>query len=384
MAHLEHIGIAVDEVEALIECLDEVLHERPYKAETVSRQQVRTHFLDAGTAKLELLESLDPDSAVGRFLNRHGEGLHHLAFEVADLDASMDRLRHSDFTFLDETPQEGADEKRICFLHPKETHGVLIELCENQTPNWSPEHLSHRNGTLAVYERGNQSARTLLMLHGAGGSTTQDLVPLMRRLEPSFHLLALDFSGHGSSSFPPSEPLQFQHFVDDVERVLRERKEHGVHLFGFSLGSAVALRIAAAHPDRIRRLSLFAPIPEWTPSLVEKMRTRLNVRTLRERHPQRAERLETEHSDAARLFSSLRSFVETLPEHNARMEDILRQVSVPTLVVGLDADPLAPVEKTKKVYRILSDARFCVLPGTRHRVSSHEDLLSPLLDRHFS
>lgn len=177
MAYLEHIGIAVDNVEAVIECLDEVLQERPYKAEIVSSQQLRTHFLDAGGAKLELLESLDPDSAVGRYLNRHGEGVHHLAFEVDDLDATMQRLRDSEFTLLNETPQTGADEKRICFLHPKETHGVLMEFCETQTPNWSPKPLSHRDGTLAVYERGKQAAPTILLLHGAGATTTQDLAP---------------------------------------------------------------------------------------------------------------------------------------------------------------------------------------------------------------
>jgi len=97
MPRVEHIGIAVDDVDAVVETVRELLQMEPYKTETVSEQQVRTHFLDAGTTKLELLEALDENSPVQRYLDRRGEGLHHLAFEVPDLKATMHRLREAGF-----------------------------------------------------------------------------------------------------------------------------------------------------------------------------------------------------------------------------------------------------------------------------------------------
>ena len=133
MPRLEHVGIAVDEVEAVINCFEDLLGVLPYKTETVTDQQVRTHFLNAESSKLELLEAVDADSAVQKFLDKRGEGLHHLAFEVADADATMNRLRDAGFTLLSDAPQSGADDKRIFFVHPKETHGVLVEFENGDT-----------------------------------------------------------------------------------------------------------------------------------------------------------------------------------------------------------------------------------------------------------
>lgn len=384
MTRLEHIGIAVDDVEAAISCLGEVLNEHPYKTETVSSQQVRTHFLNAESAKLELLESLDADSAVGRFLDKRGEGIHHLAFEVDDVNKTMDRLRSAGFTLLNETPQVGADDKRIAFVHPKETHGVLVEFCETQAPDWSPRHLSHRKGRLAVYERGHRSAPSVLLLHGAGGSTRYDLAPVMRGLEPSFHVIGIDFAGHGSSSFPPSDDLCFEHFVGDVERILRDLDVPEVHLFGFSMGSAVAARAAVAFPDRIRRLGLFAPIFHWSSALVDDMNARLDLDALQKHDPDRTAQLTAEHEEPERLFDALRSWIETLPSRNAEMDDVLSSVDRPTLVMGLDADPLATLESSRATHQRLPNARLCILPGTRHGIRSQPDLLSTVLRRHFS
>lgn len=384
MTRLEHIGIAIDDVEAAISCLEEVLNEHPYKTETVSSQQVRTHFLNAESAKLELLESLDADSAVARFLNERGEGIHHLAFEVDDVNESMDRLRSAGYTLLNDTPQIGADDKRIVFVHPKETHGVLLEFCETQPPDWSPRHLSHRTGRLAVYERGHRSAPSVLLLHGAGGSTTQDLAPLMRRLESSFHVIGIDFSGHGSSSFPPSDNLRFEDFVSDVERVLRDLDGSDLHLFGFSMGSAVAVRAAVAFPDRIRRLGLFAPIFHWSSSRVDEMNARLNLQTLQKHNPDRAAQIKAKHDEPERLFKALRSWIETLPSRNSEMNELLASVDCPTLVMGLDADPLATLESSKTTHQQIPDARLCILPGTGHGIQSQPDLLSAALRRHFS
>jgi methylmalonyl-CoA/ethylmalonyl-CoA epimerase len=93
---------------------------------------VRTAFFQAGETKLELLQTLDPDAVIGKFIQRKGEGLHHLAFEVSDIEKEMERLRSEGFELLSETPKPGADNKMVCFLHPKTTDGVLIELCQER------------------------------------------------------------------------------------------------------------------------------------------------------------------------------------------------------------------------------------------------------------
>ena len=156
MPRVEHIGIAVRDVDAVVKTFRELLGTDLYKAETVANQQVRTHFLDAETTKLELLEALDDSSPVQRFLDRKGDGLHHLAFEVPDLDATMRRLRDAGVELLSETPQEGADDKQIVFVHPKQTHGVLVEFCESVALSWSAIEVPRHDGSLSVFERGRR------------------------------------------------------------------------------------------------------------------------------------------------------------------------------------------------------------------------------------
>ena len=132
---LEHIGVAVENAEAVAALYEKLLggrlYGRPYKQETIAHEGVRTHFIQAGAAKLELLEALGPESPVQRFLAKRGEGLHHLAFEVADVQAEMERLRKLGFQPLSDAPRPGADGKLIFFLHPKDTHGVLVEFCQS-------------------------------------------------------------------------------------------------------------------------------------------------------------------------------------------------------------------------------------------------------------
>ncbi len=385
MPHLEHVGIAVESVTAVIDCFDDLLGKRPYKSETVTSQQVRTHFLDGESTKLELLESLDAESPVQRFLDRRGEGLHHLAFEVEDLSDTLHRLRSAGFTMLNDTPQPGADEKNIAFVHPKDTHGVLVEFCETTAPSWSPRRVSNRDRTLAVYERGDPDRPPFLFLHGAGGSTRLDTAPLLRRLESSVHGIGLDLSGHGASSFPPDDELTMDRFVSDVVATLDALDCPSAHLFGFSLGSAVALRVADAYPERVDRLALFAPTAEWDDALTTQLRTRLDLETLRARAPDRADRMESQHEHPDRLFPALRAFVDTLPSTNDAMAQTLSRVSHPTLVTGLDDDPLFSVEATQSVYRQLSNARLSIVPGRRHRLDEDvPSLLAPLLRRHVS
>ena len=130
MKNLEHIGIAVKDFAAANALFTKLLNAEPYKTEEVASEGVNTAFFKMGEAKIELLEGLTPDSAITKFLEKKGEGIHHLAFEVEDIYAEMERLRAEGFTLLNEQPKRGADNKLVCFVHPKTANGVLIELCQ--------------------------------------------------------------------------------------------------------------------------------------------------------------------------------------------------------------------------------------------------------------
>jgi methylmalonyl-CoA/ethylmalonyl-CoA epimerase len=130
MVKLEHIGIAVRNIAAANELYAKLLGTPSYKIEDVQSEGVKTSFFKVGDAKVELLEATKSDSPIARFLEKRGEGIHHLAFEVDDIRDEMRRLKGLGFTLLNEEPKEGADRKWICFIHPKDTHGVLIELCQ--------------------------------------------------------------------------------------------------------------------------------------------------------------------------------------------------------------------------------------------------------------
>jgi methylmalonyl-CoA/ethylmalonyl-CoA epimerase len=129
MLRPEHIGIAVKELSVSIPLFEKLLNNQCYKTELVETEQVNTAFFMSGDTKIELLESTKPDGIIAKFIERKGEGMHHIAFAVADIYAEMQRLKNEGFTLLNETPKEGADNKLVCFLHPKNTNGVLIELC---------------------------------------------------------------------------------------------------------------------------------------------------------------------------------------------------------------------------------------------------------------
>jgi methylmalonyl-CoA/ethylmalonyl-CoA epimerase len=131
MLKIEHIGIAVKSLEKSIPLFEQLLSTPCYKKETVESEAVETAFFQVGESKIELLEALDSSSPIARFLEKKGEGNHHIAFEVENIEAEMKRLSALGFELLNETPKRGADNKIVCFLHPKTTNGVLIELCQN-------------------------------------------------------------------------------------------------------------------------------------------------------------------------------------------------------------------------------------------------------------
>lgn len=130
MQKIEHIGIAVKSLAQAIPVYEKLLDTPCYKTETVDSEKVNTAFFKTGENKVELLESSDPQGVIARFIEKKGEGLHHVAFAVADIQAEMDRLKAAGFVLLNETPKKGADNKLVCFVHPKNTNGVLLEICQ--------------------------------------------------------------------------------------------------------------------------------------------------------------------------------------------------------------------------------------------------------------
>ena len=130
MLKIEHIGIAVKNLESSNLLFTKLFGKVPYKLEKVESENVSTSFFMMGESKIELLEATDTNSAIAKFIDKKGEGIHHIAFEVADIHSEMKRLQNEGFKLLSEQPKKGADNKLICFLHPKDSNGVLIELCQ--------------------------------------------------------------------------------------------------------------------------------------------------------------------------------------------------------------------------------------------------------------
>lgn len=130
MNKIEHIGIAVKSFETAIPLFEQLLNTTCYKQESVDSEHVNTAFFQQGPNKIELLESSTPDGVIAKYIEKKGEGIHHIAFDVDDIHAEMVRLKAAGFQLLNETPKKGADNKLVCFMHPKGTNGVLIELCQ--------------------------------------------------------------------------------------------------------------------------------------------------------------------------------------------------------------------------------------------------------------
>lgn len=130
MNKVEHIGIAVRNLNTSIPLFTKILNTECYKTEEVTSEKVRTAFFRKGDTKVELLESSEPDGVIAKFIEKKGEGMHHIAFDVENIHKEIVRLQQEGFIFINETPKRGADNKLVCFLHPKETNGILIELCQ--------------------------------------------------------------------------------------------------------------------------------------------------------------------------------------------------------------------------------------------------------------
>ena len=135
MLKIEHIGIAVSNLEASNKLFSSLLGTDCFKIEEVESEGVTTSFFKVGESKIELLEATNPDSPIAKFIAKKGEGIHHLAYLVKNIHVEMERLKDEGFVLLSEEPKRGADNKLVCFLHPKSTNGVLIELCQEINPD---------------------------------------------------------------------------------------------------------------------------------------------------------------------------------------------------------------------------------------------------------
>lgn len=132
MKKIEHIGIAVDNMEEAISTYENLLNTKCYKIEEVKSENVKTAFFKIGHSKIELLEATDPESAIAKYISKRGKGMHHIAFDVENIEAEIKRLENLGFQLIQKSPKNGADNKLIAFLHPKSTEGTLIELCQER------------------------------------------------------------------------------------------------------------------------------------------------------------------------------------------------------------------------------------------------------------
>ena len=130
MNKIEHIGIAVKQLSISIPLFEKLLNAPCYKKESVEGEKVNTAFFKIGDSKIELLDSMSEDGVIAKFIEKKGEGFHHIAYDVADIEAEVTRMKGEGFVFLNEIPKKGADNKLVCFLHPKSTNGMLVELCQ--------------------------------------------------------------------------------------------------------------------------------------------------------------------------------------------------------------------------------------------------------------
>lgn len=133
MNKIEHLGIAVKSIENSAKMYEALLGKPSYKTEVVESEGVSTMFFKVGESKIELLEATNPESPIAKFIEKKGEGIHHIAYDVDDIEKELKRLKSEGFQLIHEVPKNGADNKRIAFLHPKSTGGVLVELCQEKT-----------------------------------------------------------------------------------------------------------------------------------------------------------------------------------------------------------------------------------------------------------
>jgi methylmalonyl-CoA epimerase len=269
MARLEHVGFAVSDGHEASATLARLFGSRPYKTELVEREGVQTIFIDAGGPKFELLESRSDTSAVARFLEKRGEGLHHIAVEVDDIDAEMDRVRKAGFTVLSDSPLEGADGKLVFFVHPRDCHGVLVEFCSQARPTWIRSEFERAGRNLTVRTAGSPEARPVVLLYTASTHEREVERMLLPVLERCVHLIALDVDG-----IAPVAKVEGDRPNPLAEAVLNILDHLDVSTpattVAFEAASRAALHLAQTCPSRIGGLVLIDPaFDELEPMLLD-------------------------------------------------------------------------------------------------------------------
>ncbi len=390
---LEHVGIAAADLAATLGTYRRLLGLDVYKTETVEREGVRTHFLDTG-ARLELLEALSPESPVARHIERRGAGVHHLAFRVPDVDAAAARLAAAGVPLLSETPKTGADGKRIVFLHPKATHGVLVELLSDDpdalpTPEWADTPA----GRLAAYRFGARhdadgNARpAILVLHGAAGSTRLETLLLARLLEPTGHVVALDLPGHGQSSskWAMVRSRSRARWARSSGRWTRSASR-GRTSPGTASAARSALFLAALHPERVGRVAVHATNLVWDDATVAAMTRRLNPAVLARRFPDVWARFEAAHGGrSSDLFARVGAFTATIPAFAADAHALAARIAAPVLVTAGDRDELFSIDRTLALRDALPSAALGILPGHRHALTPEATrAVAPLVAAHLA
>lgn len=369
--HLEHLGLAVRDAAPALDHLARVLGLSAYKTESVESEGVRTTFLDAGGPRLELLEATTPESPIARHLERRGEGLHHVAFEVDNLDEAFRELEAAGVRLLNDAPKPGADGKRIFFIHPKETAGVLVELCQSARYLPDPSFVPVGAERLAYYAEpvGPPDTPPVVVLHGALGCTELETARLLPELQPFARPIALDFAGHGRSSDFADVTFSMERFAEDVIALLDHLGLEQADLFGFSMGGAVALYVAYRYPERVRRMAVHGVNVQWDEREARVMTAGMNPEAMAQRHPRWANRLRAVHGEDRwqPLAERLIDFTDALPQRHFE-DDALAQIETPTLVSMGDSDRYFRLEHAISLYRTLPHARLAVLPGLDHPI----------------
>ncbi|NND73359.1 MAG: methylmalonyl-CoA epimerase [Rhodothermales bacterium] len=236
---LEHIGIAVTDAIAAAAVLQQVLEMPVYKTEFVTNESVVTHFISTGNTKIELLESTNDGSALAKSIDSRGPGLHHLAFEVDDIDAAYSRVTNAGFTPLSKAPYEGADGKLVFFVHPRDTARVLIEFCQTNRPAGKTRTIAD----IDVIETGQFTAPLTIVL----GFTATD--PVVRPLEASRHLV-----------FLPQESSLTASFVDEA---CKADKKYDVLVAESSINSIEPVDKFPLRPDSMVVVGSALTPPGW-------------------------------------------------------------------------------------------------------------------------
>ncbi len=377
---LEHVGIAVSDAQRSTEALRRVLGMIPYKVEDVASESVRTTFLDAGGPRLELLEATSADSAIARHLDRRGEGLHHLAFEVDDIHSAHQHLAAEGVRLLNDAPKRGADEKLIFFVHPRETAGVLVEICQS-----SPVTLQESSVVdgIAVFERGRPDAPPVILLHSALGATEFETRHLFPWLEPHFRVLGVDFSGHGKSRDGDASTPSINTYANEVLSVMDALELPSASLFGFSMGAVVALRLAHLQPERVERVVSHAANVRWDEAEAQQMLAAIQPEALERNTPSWRQRLADAHGEDQwrRLAERMGDYIKTLPSTHV-LDDDLADIGSPTLVSHGDRDRFFRLQHALHLHSVIPGAQLAVHPGMKHKLGPAEAaLLGPMTAR---